>query len=65
MVFAIMYWDFEPALQPIAEAHVLHVYVILWFISSALPKSGPSLYALQARKRKHSVQRPCQNGLFL
>ncbi len=64
MTFAILYRDPNPIFQTLVEARVLYVYIIRLFISSALPRSMPWLYA----QGKHSMQMvfSCQNyGLML
>ncbi len=53
MTFAILHWDTSPAFQPIAEGHVVYVYVLL-FILAALPRSQARCYMpWRHEKEKH------------
>ncbi len=64
MTFAILHCGPNPTFQPTLEEHVLYVYVIILFISSA--KVQAVAISLQAFiNRKHSMQRLFQNGLLL
>ncbi len=64
VTFCLSHSDPNSAFQPITKMHVLYVYIIQQFVSAALPRPGPWLYALQARKGKRSGAMLSQNVLF-
>ncbi len=53
----------NPAFQPIVETHVLYVYVVHCLFRRRY--QGVGRRYMPYRHEKHSMQKPCQNGLFL
>ncbi len=58
MTFTLLHYERNPAFQPIAEACVFYVYVILLFIPSELWRS-PAVAKCPAGMKRKNV---CQNG---
>ncbi len=65
MMFCILHSDPNPACQLIAKVHVLYVYVILSFISAALPRSRAIAICPTDMERKNIASNAVSKWAFL